>query len=46
MYNQSIVGILIINPDNPTGMVYPEETLIEIVDIARQFDLFVVSDEI
>lgn len=46
MYNQSIVGILIINPDNPTGMVYPEETLIEIIDIARQFDLFVISDEI
>ncbi len=45
-YNPSIVGILIINPDNPTGMVYPLETLKRIVEIAREFDLFLVSDEI
>lgn len=45
-YNPNIVGILIINPDNPTGMVYPEEYLRRIVEIAREFDLFVVSDEI
>jgi aspartate/methionine/tyrosine aminotransferase len=45
-YNPSIVGILIINPDNPTGMVYPYETLNRMIDIAREFNLFVVSDEI
>jgi alanine-synthesizing transaminase len=45
-YNPSIAGILIINPDNPTGMIYPEETLREIVAIAKEFDLFIVSDEI
>ncbi|WP_109831503.1 pyridoxal phosphate-dependent aminotransferase [Reichenbachiella versicolor] len=45
-YNPSIVGILIINPDNPTGMVYPVEVLTEIVEIAREFNLFLVSDEI
>lgn len=45
-YNPSIAGILIINPDNPTGTVYPEETLRGIVEIAREFDLFVMSDEI
>lgn len=45
-YNPSIVGILIINPDNPTGMVYPVEVLEEIVEIAREFNLFLVSDEI
>ena len=45
-YNPNIVGILIINPDNPTGMVYPLETLRRIVKIAREFNLFLVADEI
>ncbi len=45
-YNPSIVGILIINPDNPTGMVYPEWYLREIVSIAKEYDLFIVADEI
>jgi alanine-synthesizing transaminase len=45
-YNPSIAGILIINPDNPTGMVYPEQILRGIVEIAREYDLFIISDEI
>ena len=45
-YNPSIVGILIINPDNPTGMVYPKEILEKMVAIAREFDLFLICDEI
>lgn len=45
-YNTNIVGILIINPDNPTGMVYPLEVLQRIVAIAKEFDLFIISDEI
>jgi aspartate/methionine/tyrosine aminotransferase len=45
-YNPNVVGILIINPDNPTGMVYPLETLQRIVDIAREFNLFLIADEI
>jgi aspartate/methionine/tyrosine aminotransferase len=45
-YNPNIVGILIINPDNPTGMVYPLEMLKRIVEIAREFKLFLISDEI
>lgn len=45
-YNPAISGILIINPDNPTGMVYPREVLEEIVSIAKEYDLFIVSDEI
>ncbi|MBS1488818.1 MAG: pyridoxal phosphate-dependent aminotransferase [Bacteroidetes bacterium] len=45
-YNPNIVGILIINPDNPTGMVYPLDTLKKIVDIAREFNLFLIADEI
>ncbi len=45
-YNPNIVGILIINPDNPTGMVYPLEILKRFVEIAKEFDLFLISDEI
>ncbi|MEK7581871.1 MAG: pyridoxal phosphate-dependent aminotransferase [Patescibacteria group bacterium] len=45
-YNEAISGILIINPDNPTGMIYPERVLKEIVSIAKEFDLFLISDEI
>jgi len=45
-YNPQITGILIINPDNPTGTVYTRETLEAIVDLAREYNLFVVSDEI
>jgi len=45
-YNPSIAGILIINPDNPTGVVYPERVLKEIVAIAKEFDLFIISDEV
>jgi len=44
--HKSIVGILVINPDNPTGYVYSEENLRKIIDIAERFDLFVVFDEI
>ncbi len=44
--HNSIVGILVINPDNPTGHVYSEETLREIVRIAKDYDLFLIFDEI
>ena len=43
-YNPAISGILVINPDNPTGAVYPKEVLKEIVAIAREYDLFIVCD--
>ncbi|HET7673604.1 MAG TPA: pyridoxal phosphate-dependent aminotransferase [Candidatus Saccharimonadales bacterium] len=42
----SIAGLLIINPDNPTGVVYPEEILKEFVSIAKRYKLFLISDEI
>jgi alanine-synthesizing transaminase len=43
--HKSIVGILMINPDNPTGFVYPVETLKQVVQIAKDHDLFIVVDE-
>lgn len=39
-------GIVIINPNNPTGSLYPKELLEEIVEIARQNDLVLFADEI
>jgi len=45
-YNPAISGILIINPDNPTGAVYPERILKEMVAIAKEYDLFIIADEI
>lgn len=39
-------AILIINPNNPTGVIYPKEVLEDIVEIARQNDLIIFSDEI
>lgn len=45
-YNELIAGIMIINPDNPTGAVFPRDVLEEMVAIAREYDLFIVADEI
>lgn len=39
-------AIVIINPNNPTGALYPREVLEEIAEIARQHELMVFSDEI
>ena len=39
-------AIVIINPNNPTGSLYPREVLQEIVDIARENQLIIFSDEI
>lgn len=41
-----ISGILIVNPDNPTGYVYTEEVLQKIVALAEKYGLFIISDEI
>ena len=39
-------AIVIINPNNPTGALYPKEVLEEIAEIARQHQLIIFSDEI
>jgi aspartate/methionine/tyrosine aminotransferase len=44
-YNDSVAGLLLINPDNPTGAVYPVEILQEFVRIAKTYGLFIVCDE-
>ena len=39
-------GIVVINPNNPTGALYPREVLEEIVEVARQHQLIIFADEI
>lgn len=39
-------GIVVINPNNPTGMLYPKEVLERIVDVARRHELILFADEI
>jgi alanine-synthesizing transaminase len=39
-------AIVVINPNNPTGALYPPELLLQIVELARQHQLIVLADEI
>ncbi len=39
-------AIVVINPNNPTGAVYPEHVLREIVEVARKHGLLILADEI
>lgn len=44
--NSRTKAIVIINPNNPTGALYPREILQQIVEIARKHQLIIFSDEI
>lgn len=39
-------AIVIINPNNPTGALYPDDVLLQIVELARQHDLILYADEV
>jgi len=39
-------GIVIINPNNPTGSLYPQDILESIIELARKHELIIFSDEI
>jgi len=39
-------AIVLINPNNPTGAVYPKEVLLDIIALARKYKLIIFSDEI
>jgi alanine-synthesizing transaminase len=39
-------GIMVCNPNNPTGAMYPDEVLLGIIELARQHQLVVFADEI
>lgn len=44
--NNKTKGIIIINPNNPTGALYPKEILNQIIAIAKENNLIIFSDEI
>ena len=44
--NANTKAIVLINPNNPTGALYPREVLEEIAEVARQNQLIIFSDEI
>ena len=44
--NSRTRAIVIINPNNPTGALYPKELLLDIIEIARQHQLIIYADEI
>ncbi len=44
--NSRTKAIVIINPNNPTGALYPKEILLQIVQLARENNLIIFSDEI
>ena len=44
--NAKTRGIVIINPNNPTGALYPTEVLDAIIELARKHNLIIFSDEI
>lgn len=44
--NKNTRGIVVINPNNPTGAVYSREILLKIVDLARKHNLIIFADEI
>jgi len=44
--NSNTRAIVIINPNNPTGALYSDELLREVVQVAREHDLIVFADEI
>lgn len=44
--NERTRAIVVINPNNPTGAIYPKETLLEIIELARRHNLVLFSDEI
>jgi alanine-synthesizing transaminase len=46
LINRRTRAVVIINPNNPTGAVYPRELLASIVELAEQRELVVFSDEI
>jgi alanine-synthesizing transaminase len=44
--NKNTKALVLINPNNPTGAVYPDEVLLELIQIARENGLIIFSDEI
>lgn len=39
-------GIVVINPNNPTGVLYPDSVLLDIIQVAREHGLVILADEV
>ena len=39
-------GIVVINPNNPTGVLYPNSVLLDIIQVARENGLVILADEV
>ncbi len=44
--NANTRAIVVINPNNPTGALYPDSLLLQIIELARQHQLIIYADEI
>ena len=44
--NDKTKAIILINPNNPTGSLYTQESLLQIIDLALENDLVIFADEI
>jgi len=44
--NESVNGIIICNPNNPTGLVYPDSFLDDLIKLAEKYNKIIISDEV
>ncbi|MDG5761401.1 pyridoxal phosphate-dependent aminotransferase [Natronococcus sp. A-GB1] len=44
--SEETAAIVVNSPNNPTGAVYPEETIRQLVEIAEEYDALLISDEV
>ena len=44
--NEMINGIIICNPNNPTGYVYPRNFLISLINLCKKYDKYIIVDEV
>jgi len=44
--NENTAAVVVNTPNNPTGAVYSEETMRELVDVVEEYDALLVSDEV
>ncbi len=44
--NDKTKAIILINPNNPTGSIYTQKNLMQLIDLALEYDLVIFADEI
>ena len=46
LINSKTKAILICNPNNPTGYLYSKDEIKKLVDVVKEYDLFLIADEV